>query len=320
MGQLPPVDAAATGRMATDLADAFDPADAERLLAIGLALTPSVGLTVINRLRAHFGTLLAAHSAALSELQRVAGVGSALSVRIKAVNPSEIATSLQRWEKAGIRLMMIDDFHLQRAYPIPLFRLKYPPPTVFFRGNLSSTFMMGRGVAIVGTRESTAPLEHLAYDYATVLAKATIPIISGLAYGIDAAAHKGALAERGYTAAILGSGITDDTLYPPAHRRLGQDILAQGVLLCEVNPEASPARETLVYRNRLIAAFSRALIVIAAGASSGALYAAHAAHDMHIPVFAAPQGGEGCQKLLADYADPLPADPTVFLAHLNTRP
>lgn len=130
--------------------------------------------------------------------------------------------------------------------------------------------------------------------------------MSGLARGIDAVAHSSAIAVGGRTLAVLGCGL--ERLYPPEHTRLAALIQNAGGLLSERPPQTSVSSERLVLRNRLIAALSRAVIVIEAGAKSGALYTARRAHDLGIPVYAAPIG-EGNLALLREYARPLPKEP-----------
>lgn len=141
-------------------------------------------------------------------------------------------------------------------------------------------------VAIVGTRNPTRYGERVASEIASALARADACIVSGLAYGIDAAAHRAALAASGTTAAVLGAGI--DQVYPSGHRKLYADVAAQGVVLSEFPPGTATFRGCFPRRNRIIAGLSQLTIVIEAGSKSGALITANYALDLDRKVAAIP--------------------------------
>lgn len=169
-------------------------------------------------------------------------------------------------------------------YPSALRELHDPPPVVFFRGD--STLLSRRGVGIVGSRKSTEYGRGVASSLARALAHDGITVISGLALGIDGAAHRGALDANGSTVAVLGSGA--DQLTPVAHRSLGSRIVERGLVVSEF-PPGTPARAAhFPRRNRLIAALSVAVVVVEAADRSGASITAMHALDLGRDVFAVP--------------------------------
>ena len=142
------------------------------------------------------------------------------------------------------------------------------------------------GVAIVGTRNASTSGEHAARRFAAVLAEAGACVASGMARGIDAAAHRGALDARGPTIAVLGGGA--DVPYPPRHRELHAAIRAQGLVLSETPPGCRPPPGAFPRRNRIIAALARAVVVIEAGVQSGALITAENAPELNRPLGVVP--------------------------------
>ncbi len=158
-------------------------------------------------------------------------------------------------------------------YPERLLDCADAPRTLWARGDLT---LLGKPcVAIVGTRRATAYGERVARELGRVLAMAGATIVSGLARGIDAAAHRGALDAAGATCAVLGTGL--DVVYPRGHTQLQQTIGERGLLLSELEPEDAAHRGSFPKRNRIISGLSLVTIVVEAGVKSGALItAAHA--------------------------------------------
>ncbi|HET9252701.1 MAG TPA: DNA-processing protein DprA [Candidatus Eisenbacteria bacterium] len=168
-------------------------------------------------------------------------------------------------------------------YPHGLERLSGTRPVVFLRGGWERT---GWRVAIVGSRRASDEGGAIAFELAAALADRGIEILSGLARGIDAAAHRGALSASGRTGAVLGTGF--DLCYPDDHRELSEAIAASVGLLTE-RPAGSPVtRSAFASRNRLLAALSDAVVVVEGGARSGALLTARHARSMRRPVGAVP--------------------------------
>jgi DNA processing protein len=166
--------------------------------------------------------------------------------------------------------------HGDPAYPRRARGLPHPPGTLWARGDLA---LLDRPtVAIVGTRRATAYGERVTRQLATTLARAGACVISGLARGVDAWAHRGALEAEGATVAVLGTGL--DVCYPRAHASLQRDIAARGLLLSELPPEDAAHRGSFPKRNRIIAALARVTIVVEAPVKSGALITATHALEM----------------------------------------
>lgn len=168
-------------------------------------------------------------------------------------------------------------------YPDSLAALYDPPPVLFFRGSLKNG---ARRVAIVGARGATASGLSIARDLARGLATHGIEVVSGLARGIDGSAHEGALSGKGTTLAVLGSSV--DIIYPSEHKSLASRIEASGAIISELPPGTPPAASQFPTRNRIIVGLSEAVIVVEAGARSGALITARVALDEGRDVLAVP--------------------------------
>ncbi len=193
---------------------------------------------------------------------------------------AQAAEAVARAEASGARLIVAGD----DEYPASLLELHDPPPTLFCVGD--TALLTLASVAIVGTRRATAYGERVTRELAGALARAGVVIVSGLARGIDTAAHTAALEVGGRTAAVLGTGV--DVAYPAANRALQAEIAAHGLLVTEELPgnRASPA--SFPKRNRIIAAIAKATIVVEAPLRSGALITAEHATDLHRAVAAVP--------------------------------
>ena len=171
------------------------------------------------------------------------------------------------------------------------------------RGDLA--LLNGPVVAVVGTRRATAYAERVTRQLAGTLARAGATVISGLARGVDAAAHRGALEAQGFTVAVLGTGL--DVSYPKAHAALQREIGERGLLLSELPPRETAHGGSFPRRNRIIAALARATIVVEAGVRSGALITAAHALEMNRDVAAVPgpidvPQAQGSNELLRDGA------------------
>ncbi len=169
------------------------------------------------------------------------------------------------------------------AYPLRLTPFEWAPAWLYALG---TSALPDRTVAIVGTRRATPSARELAAGLARGCATAGVCVISGLARGIDAAAHHGALERDGVTVAVLGTGV--DRCYPAVNRHLYAAIAERGLLLSPFPPGAPPRREHFPQRNALLAALARAVVVIQAPARSGALLTAHHAAEIGCDVLAVP--------------------------------
>jgi DNA processing protein len=189
------------------------------------------------------------------------------------------------------------------AYPSALADCPDPPRTLWVRGDLE--LLQRPTVAIVGTRRATAYAERVTRQLASTLARAGACVISGLARGVDAAAHRGALEVDGATVAVLGTGV--DVCYPKGHGAMQRQIGERGLLLSELAPDDAAHRGSFPKRNRIIAALARATIVVEAGVKSGALITATHALEMNRAVAAVPgpidvPQAQGSNELLRDGA------------------
>ncbi len=169
------------------------------------------------------------------------------------------------------------------AYPASLAAIYDPPPVLFVRGSLSE---LSRRVAIVGSRGATGSGRSIARDLASGLARHGLEVVSGLARGVDGAAHEGALAARGRTLAVLGSSV--DVVYPGEHKPLAARIESSGAVISELPPGTGPKPAQFPRRNRIIVGLVEAVIVVEAGARSGALITARLALDEGREVLAVP--------------------------------
>ena len=170
------------------------------------------------------------------------------------------------------------------GFPEPLNHLHDPPPLLFLRGDPSLLELPA--VAVVGSRKASEYGRGLARDMGAGLARAGVAVVSGLALGIDGAAHRGALAAGGSTIAVLGCG--PDVVHPRSHRRLFEAILRDGLLVSEFLPGAAPLPHHFPRRNRLIAGLSEAIVVVEAARRSGALITVDHALAIGRDVFAVP--------------------------------
>ena len=205
----------------------------------------------------------------------------------------------KRTAEAGGRIVTgLDD-----DYPVALRTLDPRPPTLFVAGD--GTALDERAVAIVGTRRASGYGLSTATDLGNELARAGIVVVSGLALGIDGAAHRAALNAGGRTVAVLPSPL--DRIYPPRHRGLAREIVrAGGALVSEVAIDAPVGRPDFARRNRIIAGLSEAVVVVEAPDRSGALLTAAAAITIGRELYAVPgqidaQGSRGCNRLIADH-------------------
>ena len=185
------------------------------------------------------------------------------------------------------------------TYPRLLLEIADPPPLLYLRGRLA--LLETHGLAIVGSRNATPQGLANAESFARAFSDAGLTIVSGLALGIDAAAHRGGLAGRGSTLAVLGTGA--DALYPATNRALGEDIAARGLLVSEFPLGTPPNAGNFPRRNRLISGLARGCLVIEAAVSSGSLITARQAAEQGREVFAVPGSihsplARGCHLLI----------------------
>jgi len=227
---------------------------------------------------------------------------------LRALRPADRADegcvdrALRALARSGARLLP----YCSPAYPWRLSQLRDPAPLLSFVGDESA--LSAPAVAIVGSRAATVYGRTVAQGLAADLARAGLVIVSGLAHGIDAAAHHGALEAGGRTVAVQACG--PDRIYPARHRALAARIVRQGALATELPPGTPPRRAHFPLRNRLISGLSRALVVVEARERSGSLITVRHALDQGIDVFAVPgpitaPTSAGPNRLLREGAHPV---------------
>lgn len=263
------------------------PLDAdERLACLRLIRSSQVGPVTFRELVNHCGGARQA-LAALPELSRRAG-------RPARVCPeAEAEAELRAAEKVGARPV----FTIEPGYPETLAVLDTPPPMVYLKGR--AHLLARPSIAIVGSRQASAAGLKLARLFAKGLADAGFSIVSGLARGVDAAAHEASLAQG--TVAVLAGGI--DIVYPPEHASLQSRIGEEGCLVTEQPPGFAPRGRDFPRRNRLVSGLSRGVVVIEAARRSGSLVTARLAGEQGREVFAVPghpldPRAEGTNQLL----------------------
>ncbi len=238
----------------------------EALAALRLSLIPHVGPQMHARLIAHFGSAAQVLAAPLSVLREVDGVGSSLAAAIARSDEQDVEAEIIRCRENGIEIIPLDS----DKYPKYLREIYDPPPILYSRGTTLPQDALS--IAIVGTRHATSYGKTQAARLASSLARSGLTIISGMARGIDAAAHYGALEAGGRTVAVLPGGITN--VYPREHQALAFDITQQGALLSESPCQHPISRGSFPRRNRIITGLSLGVIVVEAGERSGALVSA----------------------------------------------
>jgi DNA processing protein len=210
--------------------------------------------------------------------------------------------ALRQAGRFGMRLLIPGDEH----WPSALDDLQeHAPFALWARGDTARLATLDRSVALVGARAATGYGEHVTIEASSGLVDRGFAIVSGAAYGIDGAAHRAALASRGTTVAVLAGGL--DRFYPSGHEQLLTRIADRGVILAEVPPGTSPTKWRFLLRNRLIAALSRATVVVEAGWRSGSLNTAGHAGTLGRPLGAVPgpvtsAASAGCHRLLREFA------------------
>ena len=265
-----------------------------------LAMTSGVGPLTRQRLLAQFGSPESILRASYGELQSVQGVGPKLAKRIaEARNEIDVDAQIEIARNNNVEILL----ETSDTYPPLLSEIHDPPGVLFARGTLLPIDKLA--VAIVGTRHATRYGIEQATKLATSLAKAGITVISGMARGIDTAAHQAALAAGGRTIAVLASGVLKP--YPPENAELAKQIAESGCVLSEAAPTMPPISGMFPQRNRIISGMSLGSIVVEAADRSGALITARHAWEQNREVFAVPgpvdsRLSNGPHRLLRDGA------------------
>jgi DNA processing protein len=281
--------------------------DEQKKYWIGFNIARGIGPARLRLLLDAFGDAQTAWNASPRELAQ-AGLGGKL---VEALLHARSSLDLDRvWEniaRQGITVLTWDD----ADYPRRLREIDNPPPTLYLRGGF--TPLDDWAVAIVGTRRVTAYGRQVTEELAAFLAANGITVVSGLARGTDAIAHKAALDAGGRTIAVLGSGV--DKIYPPENKKLAAQIETHGALISDYAVGTLPEGPNFPPRNRIISGLSLGIVVVEAGHESGALITADFAAEQGREVFAVPGNitapqSRGTNQLIQGGAHPLllPAD------------
>ncbi len=254
----------------------------DRDLLIALTATSALSRAAVCRLAAELDrwAKLPAPSDPIRQAAEL-GVPPVQLARARAVLPQATAVARreeERAERLGAHLLTL----LDPDYPERLRQLSLAPPVLYIRGRLSE----GPAVAIVGSRRADAYGREVADLFSRALAAAGVPVVSGFARGIDAAAHRGALAAGGATVAVLGCGLGVD--YPSGHLVLGEEIAASGAMVSEFPCGLPPRTWHFPVRNRIIAALTEGTLVVQANLRSGSLITARHALDLGREIWAIP--------------------------------
>jgi DNA processing protein len=245
-----------------------------------LKSVPGVGSHLFKRLIDRFGSPQAALEAEASALLEVDGITPRLALAIRSQRlPQDAAAEVAAARRGGCRLIPLTD----PGYPRLLREIPDPPPVLYVRGELVAD---EAPVAVVGSRIPTDYGRETSRQISAGLAQLGFTVVSGLALGIDAAAHEGALSAGGRTVAVLGSGL--DKLYPPQHRSLAERIFSAGAVLSEFPMSSGPDAHHFPIRNRIISGMSLGTVVVEAARGSGSLITARLAADQNREVFAVP--------------------------------
>lgn len=283
-----------------------------------LVMTPGLGPTLIRRCLEAFGSAGQVLEATTFELAAINGI-----------SPAKAATFCRHWQSDqallaemqlasdhGVTLLSIED----DAYPKLLKWINDPPPLLYVRGRITEEDALG--LAIVGARKCTRYGQEMADRFSAGCSQLGLSIISGGAYGIDAAAHRAALRVKGRTIAVIGNGLAKP--YPDAHRLLFEEIVAAGgAVISELPMATSPRPENFPARNRIISGLSLGTLVIEAANRSGALITARlAAEDHGREVMALPGPvdsamSEGCHRIIREGWATLVTKPAEVLENLG---
>lgn len=281
----------------------------EAFARIRLLRSPRVGPVTYSHLLGRFGSAVSA----LDALPDLAGKGGQT---YRPASRETVEREVEAVRRAGAKYL----FHDQPGYPALLGEVDGAPPILTWRGDLS--LLARPGVAMVGARNASAAAMKLAREFASELAGSGIAVVSGLARGIDGAAHEGALPA---TIGVIASGI--DVTYPPQHEALQERIACEGLLLAEQPPGTEPRGSHFPSRNRIIAGLATGTLVVEAAPKSGSLITARLAAEAGREVMAIPGSpldarAQGCNQLIREGAVLVqsPEDVVELLSHFDGTP
>jgi DNA processing protein len=244
-------------------------------------MVPEIGPVRFKKLLAVFGSAENAVSAGAGEIAQAAEVSGDIARRIiSGFGEVSAEAEMNLCEKNGVQIITLAD----KDYPETLSLVENAPPVIYVKGTLEKDDI--KSIAVVGSRRATGYGLDVAARFSRQFAQERITVISGLARGIDSAAHASALAAKGRTIAVLGNGLMKH--YPPENRKLEDKIIENGALLSEFPMNVGPDKSNFPRRNRIISGLALAVLVIEADIKSGALITAKHSLDQGKDVFAVP--------------------------------
>ncbi len=266
---------------------------------LGFSLVPEIGPKRLAHLLQWFGSLSTAWYASESHLQQSGLDKQPLANLLRLRRQIDLDEQLEKVEQSGLWLLTLDD----AAYPALLKEMADAPVLLYIKGSILPGDDLSLG--IVGTRKATSYGRDAAHDLAKDLATSGITVVSGLAHGIDSAAHRGALDGGGRTFAVMGCGLNQ--IYPRDNIELAQAITAHGALISEFPIGTPPEARNFPRRNRVISGLSLGILVVEAPEASGALITANLAAEQGREVFAVPgniysPSSRGSNRLIQDGA------------------
>lgn len=255
----------------------------EKRALIALSLVHGVGTGRVRQLIAKFRSARRILSVPIGDLARVPGIGPQTAAAIAGCdNDAAVDDQIRRAVRLGAKMVIPED----SRFPCLLKEIYDPPAFLWVRGQVPPSRDRELAIAIVGTRKPTAYGKRIAHNLARELAAVGFTIVSGLAYGIDACAHRGALEAGGRTIAVLGSGL--DRIYPAQHTRLAHSIIESGTIVSEFSMGAAPEAGNFPRRNRIVSGLSLGALIVEAFEEGGALITARLALEQNREVFAIP--------------------------------
>ncbi len=267
---------------------------------LALTMVTGVGPVVIRSLLNRFGTAGAALRAGTSQLQTAENVSARLAEKIaRGLENPEIDREMALCREHGVSILLQSD----EAFPDVMREMPDCPAMLFVKGKIEPIDRLA--VAVVGSRRSTAYGRRMAEKLSSSLARSGMTVVSGLARGIDEAAHRGALAGGGRTLAVLANGLSK--IYPPEMESLAAEIIKHGALISEMPMGHPPLAELFIRRNRIISGLSLGVVVVEAALRSGSLSTARHAMEQNREIFAVPGPADsltsqGCHRLIRDGA------------------
>jgi len=262
---------------------------------IALKSVQGIGNVNFTALADKFGSLPAVFASPMAKLKEITGISKGIAEEIINFNDwDKVKKELELLDKNKVYIITYHD----ELYPRRLQDVYDRPPYIYVRGNLNSEDI---NIAMVGSRQASAYGKYTTERISRDLALRGATVVSGMARGIDSAAHRGALTAHGRTVAVLGSGL--DVIYPPENKKLFEDIIQNGAVISEYPLGTPPRASNFPARNRIISGMSYGVVIVEAGEKSGSLITARLALEQGREVFAVPgsidsAGSRGTNKLI----------------------